>query len=103
MRPVLPHTSVAEMQAFREQVQPVDMIGRTDISAIHARIAELSVHHGAFPDRTPVTRYRVVLGKRLRQSRLRTWLIWINCLRPARAENPPAKFLCSVYTESYSA
>lgn len=42
MRPVLPNTSAAEVQAFREQVQPVDMIGCTDVSAIHARVAELT-------------------------------------------------------------
>lgn len=41
MRPVLPNTSAAEVQAFREQVQLIDMIGCTDVSAIHARIAEL--------------------------------------------------------------
>lgn len=41
MRPVLPNTSVAEVQAFRTQVQPIDMIGCTDVSIIHARIAEL--------------------------------------------------------------
>jgi tetrahydromethanopterin S-methyltransferase subunit A len=41
MRPVLPNTSAAEVQAFRKQLQPIDMIGCTDVSAIHARIAEL--------------------------------------------------------------
>lgn len=42
MRPVLPNTSAAEVRAFREQVQPIDMIGCTDVSVIHARIAELA-------------------------------------------------------------
>lgn len=46
MRPVLPNTSAAEVQAFREQVQPIDMIGCTDVLAIHARVAELARSSG---------------------------------------------------------
>lgn len=42
MRPILPNTSVAEVRAFREQVAPIDMIGCTDVSEIHARVAELA-------------------------------------------------------------
>jgi len=42
MRPILPNTSAAEVLAFREQVQPIDMIGCTDIPTIHARVAELA-------------------------------------------------------------
>jgi len=42
MRPVLPNTSAAEAQAFCEQVVPIDMIGCTDVSAIHAQVVELA-------------------------------------------------------------
>lgn len=49
MRPVLPNTSDAEVQAFREQVQLIDMIDCTDVSAIHARIAELACSAVAKP------------------------------------------------------
>lgn len=42
MRPILPNTSAAEVDAFREQVEPIDMIGCTDVRAIHARVAELA-------------------------------------------------------------
>lgn len=42
MRPFLPNTSAAEVQAFRRQVEPVDMIGCTDVPAIHARVSELA-------------------------------------------------------------
>jgi tetrahydromethanopterin S-methyltransferase subunit A len=42
MRPVLPNTSAAEVQAFRAQVQPIDMIGCTEVGAICARVAELA-------------------------------------------------------------
>ncbi len=41
MRPILPNTSADEAQAFRKQVEPIDMIGCTDVSAIHARVVEL--------------------------------------------------------------
>ncbi len=42
MRPVLPNTSAGEVQVFREQVQPIDMIGCTDVAVIHARVVELA-------------------------------------------------------------
>ncbi len=42
MRPVLPNTSAEEIQAFRDQVEPIDMIGCTDVAEIHARVAELA-------------------------------------------------------------
>jgi tetrahydromethanopterin S-methyltransferase subunit A len=42
MRPILPNTSAAEVRAFREQVQPINMIGCTDVAAIHARVKELA-------------------------------------------------------------
>lgn len=42
MRPILPNTSAAEVLAFREQVEAVDMIGCTDVPTIHARVAELA-------------------------------------------------------------
>lgn len=50
MRPVLPNTSRDEVQAFRQQVEPVDMIGCTDIPAIHARVAELAEAAGGKPE-----------------------------------------------------
>ncbi len=42
MRPILPNTSVDEVQAFRTQVEPVDMIGCTDVAVIHAKVEELA-------------------------------------------------------------
>jgi tetrahydromethanopterin S-methyltransferase subunit A len=42
MRPILPNTSAAEVLAFREQVEPIDMIGCMDIPTIHARVAKLA-------------------------------------------------------------
>jgi tetrahydromethanopterin S-methyltransferase subunit A len=56
MRPVLPNTSAAEVRAFRAQVQPIEMIGCTDIPAIHARVTELAQTAGAgtpSPSRAP--------------------------------------------------
>jgi len=49
MRPVLPNTTAAEVQAFRAQVEAIDMIGCTDVAAIHARVAELAQAAGARP------------------------------------------------------
>lgn len=42
MRPVLPNTTPEEVEAFRRQVEPVDMIGCTAIAAIAAKVEELS-------------------------------------------------------------
>lgn len=42
MRPFLPNTSAEEVQAFRQQVEPVDMIGCTDVKMIHEKVAALS-------------------------------------------------------------
>jgi len=42
MRPMLPNTSEEEVQAFRERIEPVVMIGCTDVEAIHAKVAELA-------------------------------------------------------------
>jgi tetrahydromethanopterin S-methyltransferase subunit A len=42
MRPILTNTSAAEVEAFRRQLEPVDMVGCTDVSAIHSKIAELA-------------------------------------------------------------
>jgi tetrahydromethanopterin S-methyltransferase subunit A len=58
MRPVLPNTSDAEVRAFREQVQPVDLIGCTDVATIHARVVELAQAAAALPRpaRAPVAR-----------------------------------------------
>lgn len=53
MRPVLPNTSAAEVQAFREQVQPVDLIGCTDVARIHARVVELAQAAAARPRLRP--------------------------------------------------
>jgi tetrahydromethanopterin S-methyltransferase subunit A len=49
MRPILPNTSAAEVRSFREQVEPIDMIGCTDVPAIHARVAELAQSAAAKP------------------------------------------------------
>jgi tetrahydromethanopterin S-methyltransferase subunit A len=42
MRPQLPNTSIEEIEAFREQVEPVDMIGCMDVARIHAKVSELA-------------------------------------------------------------
>jgi tetrahydromethanopterin S-methyltransferase subunit A len=49
MRPFLTNTSAAEVRAFREQVEPVDMIGCTDVSAIHTRVVQLAQAAAAKP------------------------------------------------------
>lgn len=46
MRPVLPNTSRAEVDAFCQQVELVDMIGCTDIDLITAKIKELALSAG---------------------------------------------------------
>jgi tetrahydromethanopterin S-methyltransferase subunit A len=47
MRPILPNTSAAEVLAFREQVELVNMIGCTDVATIHARVRELAQMAGS--------------------------------------------------------
>lgn len=42
MRPVLPNTSHEEIAAFREQVEPIVMIGETDPATIAAKVTELA-------------------------------------------------------------
>lgn len=42
MRPCLPNTSPAEVQAFRSRVRPIDMIGCTDVAEIGARVSALA-------------------------------------------------------------
>ena len=42
MRPMLPNTSKEEVDAFRAQVEPVVMIGCTDVGEIHAKVRELA-------------------------------------------------------------
>lgn len=42
MRPMLPNTTPEEVEAFRQQVEPVDMIGCTDIAPIVAKVEALS-------------------------------------------------------------
>jgi tetrahydromethanopterin S-methyltransferase subunit A len=42
MRPILPNTTSNEVEVFRRQVDPVDMIGCTDINLISAKVAELA-------------------------------------------------------------
>jgi tetrahydromethanopterin S-methyltransferase subunit A len=55
MRPVLRNTSAAEVRAFREQLQPIDMIGCTEVGAICARVAELAgPARPAGPAQTPL-------------------------------------------------
>jgi tetrahydromethanopterin S-methyltransferase subunit A len=43
MRPLLPNTSVEEVEAFRSQVEPIVMIGCTDIDEIHAKVRALAL------------------------------------------------------------
>ena len=42
MRPMLPNTSDQEIRKFRERIEPIDMIGCTDVGEIHAKVAELA-------------------------------------------------------------
>ena len=42
MRPMFPNTSAKEVAAFRQQVEPVVMIGCTDVAEIHAKVQELA-------------------------------------------------------------
>jgi len=42
MRPMLPNTTAAEVDAFRRQVEPVLMVGCTNVPEIHARIEQLA-------------------------------------------------------------
>jgi tetrahydromethanopterin S-methyltransferase subunit A len=42
MRPILPNTSPEEIDQFRRQVEPIDMIGCRDVTDIHKQIAELA-------------------------------------------------------------
>lgn len=42
MRPMLPNTSSQEVEAFRNQVEPVLMVGCTDIEQIHEKVRELA-------------------------------------------------------------
>ena len=52
MRPMLPNTSTEEVEAFRSQVEPVVMIGCTDVQEIHTKVHELA-------ERTPHSPARV--------------------------------------------
>jgi len=42
MRPVLPNTSTAEVDHFRSHIEPIDMIGETDVATICARVTEIA-------------------------------------------------------------
>ena len=42
MRPMLPNTSAEEVEAFRNQVEPVVMIGCTDVEQIREKVCELA-------------------------------------------------------------
>ncbi len=42
MRPMLPNTSIEEVEAFRSQIEPVVMIGCTDVNLIHDKVRELA-------------------------------------------------------------
>jgi tetrahydromethanopterin S-methyltransferase subunit A len=41
MRPILPNTTPQEVEAFRRQAEPVDMVGCTDVALIAAKVGEL--------------------------------------------------------------
>ena len=43
MRPVLQNTTPEEIELFRKRIQPIDMIGCTDIARIHAKVSELAL------------------------------------------------------------
>lgn len=58
MRPMLPNTSVEEVEAFRSQVEPVVMLGCTDVDEIHSKVQELAARAPATPAgefRPPIT------------------------------------------------
>jgi len=42
MRPMLPNTTAEEVAAFCSQVEPIVMIGCTDVAEIHAKVSELA-------------------------------------------------------------
>ncbi|MDJ0926268.1 MAG: hypothetical protein QNJ73_01350 [Gammaproteobacteria bacterium] len=42
MRPVLPNTKTTEVEAFRRQIEPVLMVGCTNVAKIHDKIRELA-------------------------------------------------------------
>ena len=44
MRPILPNTSKLEIEEFRRRIEAVDMIGCTDVAAIHAKVKELAAN-----------------------------------------------------------
>lgn len=48
VRPILPNITPQEVEAFRQQLELVDMVGRTDIALIVAKVEELFAH---VPDR----------------------------------------------------
>ncbi|MGI9341345.1 MAG: DUF4346 domain-containing protein [Gammaproteobacteria bacterium] len=50
MRPMLPNTTADEVAAFRAQVEPVVMIGCTDVAEIHAKVRELAANAPAVTD-----------------------------------------------------
>ncbi|MBT8441035.1 MAG: DUF4346 domain-containing protein [Gammaproteobacteria bacterium] len=49
MRPMLPNTVAEEVDALRKQVEPVLMVGCTDVDEIHAKIRELAAHAPTTP------------------------------------------------------
>lgn len=44
MRPVLPNTTRDEVEEFRQRIEPIDMVGCTDVAEIHAKVAELAAN-----------------------------------------------------------
>jgi tetrahydromethanopterin S-methyltransferase subunit A len=65
MRPRLPNTTPEEVEAFRQQVEPVDLIGCTEIGPIVAKVEALCARapgHGGLPGELAAldTGYRVV-------------------------------------------
>lgn len=49
MRPMLPNTLPEEVEALRTQVEPVLMIGCTDVEEIHAKVRELAARAPTMP------------------------------------------------------
>lgn len=57
MRPILPNIGRDEIDAFRRQVEPIDMVGCLDVAAIAARVEELARQ----PSRAPLAAFDVAI------------------------------------------
>lgn len=55
MRPILPNATPEEIETFRRQVEPINMVGCTDVATIAAKVEELA----ARPARPPLPAFDV--------------------------------------------